>query len=102
MSIKLEGVLTVIKEMQVVGSGKKFKKRVCVLKTKEQYPQELLIEFTQNDCPMLDSYGVGEEVSIDVNLKGRKWTNTEGVDKYFNSIQGWRISYLNEKPEQPI
>ena len=101
MSVKLEGVLTVINEMQVVGSGKKFKKRECVLKTKEQYPQELLIEFNQNDCSMLDGYGVGEEVTIDVNIKGRKWTNTEGVDKYFNSIQGWRISHLNKKPEAP-
>ena len=99
MSVKLEGVLTVIKEMQVVGSGKKFKKRECVLKTKEQYPQELLIEFTQNDCSMLDSYGVGEEVSIDVNLRGRSWINPEGVTKYFNSIQGWRISHLNTKPQ---
>ena len=102
MSIKLTGVLTVINEMQVVGSGKKFKKRECVLKTKEQYPQELLIEFNQNDCSMLDSYGVSEEVSIDVNLMGRSWTNPEGVTKFFNSIKGWRISYLNEKPEQPI
>ncbi|MBL4654171.1 MAG: DUF3127 domain-containing protein [Flavobacteriales bacterium] len=93
MNIRLEGTLLVIRDMEVIGG--KFKKRECVLKTKEQYVQEILIEFTQDDCSMLNGYEVGELVSIDVDIRGRKWTNPEGIDKYFNSLKGWRISLLN-------
>ena len=58
---------------------------------KEQYPQHLLIEFVQDRCELLDSFNVGENVKISINLRGREWENPEGDVKYFNSIHGWRI-----------
>lgn len=71
-----------------------FKKRELVVTTDEQYPQHILIEFTQDRCDLLDSYNVGEEVRVSINLRGREWTNPQGETKYFNSIQGWRIEKL--------
>jgi hypothetical protein len=35
---------------------------------------------------------VGEPVKIDINLRGREWTNPQGETVYFNTIQGWRIA----------
>ena len=32
-----------------------------------------------------------KHVKVSINLRGREWINPEGVAKYFNSIQGWRI-----------
>ena len=26
-----------------------------------------------------------------IDLKGKKWTNPEGIDKYFNNLDAWRI-----------
>jgi len=46
---------------------------------------------------MLNVYNVGDEVSINYNLKGREWKNQEGKVKYFVSIQGWKISLMNSK-----
>ena len=68
-----------------------FRKREIVITTQEQYPQHLLIEFVQDRCELLDSFNVGENVKISINLRGREWENPEGDVKYFNSIHGWRI-----------
>lgn len=72
-----------------------FRKREVVITTDEQYPQHILIEFTQDKCDLLNNYQVGEPVKVSINLRGREWVNPQGETKYFNSIQGWRI----EKPQ---
>lgn len=68
-----------------------FSKREIVVTTEEQYPQHILIEFTQDKCALLDNFQVAEPVRISINIRGREWTNPQGETKYFNSIQGWRI-----------
>ena len=76
-----------------------FVKREVVVQTDEQYPQSISIQFVQDKVDLLDKYKVGDQVEVSVNLRGRKWTNPEGVDKYFNTIQGWRIKKLSEGGE---
>ena len=71
-----------------------FRKRELVVTTEDQYPQNILIEFIQDKCDLLNSYQVGQDVKIGINLRGREWVNPEGETKYFNSIQGWRIETL--------
>jgi single-strand DNA-binding protein len=68
-----------------------FSKRELVVTTEEQYPQHILIEFTQDKCMLLDGIQVGEPVKVSINLRGREWTNPQGETRYFNSIQGWRL-----------
>ena len=50
-----------------------------------------MVEFVQDKCDLLNSYQVGQDVKVSINLRGREWINPEGEAKYFNSIQGWRI-----------
>lgn len=71
--------------------GATFKKRELVVTTEEQYPQTILVEFTQDKCDVLNSYSIGQDVKVGINLRGREWVNPQGETKYFNSIQGWRI-----------
>lgn len=68
-----------------------FSKRELVVTTEEQYPQHIMVEFTQDKCSLLDGIQLGEPVKVSINLRGREWTNPQGETKYFNSIQGWRI-----------
>ena len=76
-------------EIQVTSS---YTKRELVIKTLEQYPQLILIEFGQGKCnDYLDKLKVNDEVKVSINLRGREWINPQGETKYFNSIQGWRI-----------
>lgn len=71
-----------------------FRKREVVITTDEQYPQQIMIEFTQDKCDLLNTYTVGEPVKVSINLRGREWVNPQGETKYFNSIQGWRIEKI--------
>ena len=88
--MEVQGKIKVLGETQTFGA-KGFRKRDVVVTTEEQYPQDILIEFVQDKCDILNKYAVGQSVKIGVNLRGREWTNPQGEVKYFNSIQGWRI-----------
>lgn len=69
-----------------------YEKRELVVKTDEQYPQLISIEFGQGKCnDKLDGLMVGEDVTVGINLRGREWINPQGEAKYFNSISGWSI-----------
>ena len=70
-----------------------FKKREFVLEYAEnpQYPEYVKFELIQSNCDQLDALNVGDEVTVNFNLKGRKWTDPQGEIKYFNSLQAWRI-----------
>ena len=88
--MELIGKIKVINAVQQVSAS--FKKRELVVTTSEQYPQHIMIEFNQDKCDLLNNYKVGQEVKVDINLRGREWINPQGEVKYFNQIQGWRIS----------
>ncbi|WP_036157103.1 DUF3127 domain-containing protein [Maribacter forsetii] len=88
--MEIEGKVKLIGETQTFGSNG-FRKRELVVTTDEQYPQHIMIEFVQDKCDLLNNYGVGQDVKVSINLRGREWTNPQGQVKYFNSIQGWRI-----------
>lgn len=75
--------------------SEKFSKRELVVVTSEQYPQHILIEFNQDKCDLLNNITLGMEVDVEYNLRGRSWTNPQGEIKYFNTIQGWKISTPN-------
>ena len=103
--MEVTGKIKWIDETKTYGNNG-FRKREVVITTEEQYPQQILIEFIQDKCELLNNYQVGQNVKIGINLRGREWTNPEGETKYFNSIQGWRIDALendssNEMPPMP-
>ena len=91
--MEIQGKIKVIDETKTFGSNG-FRKREVVITTEEQYPQYIMVEFVQDKCDLLNSYKVGQDVKISINLRGREWTNPQGEVKYFNSIQGWRIENL--------
>lgn len=98
--MEVTGKIKVINAEQQVSAS--FKKRELVVTTDEQYPQHIMIEFTQDKCDLLNNYQPGEPVKVSINLRGREWVNPQGETKYFNSIQGWRIEREQaQAPAQP-
>ncbi|MDC3388195.1 DUF3127 domain-containing protein [Flavobacteriaceae bacterium] len=91
--MEVQGKIKMVGQTQTFGSNG-FRKREVVVNTEEQYPQSIMIEFVQDKCDLLNSYQVGQDVKISINLRGREWVNPQGETKYFNSIQGWRIENL--------
>jgi hypothetical protein len=88
--MEVTGRIKMIDTTKEVGSAG-FKKRDLVVTTDEQYPQHILVQFVQDKCDLLNNFQVGESVKVDINLRGREWTNPQGETVYFNTIQGWRI-----------
>ena len=88
--MQIVGIIKVINPEQQVSAS--FKKRELVVETLEQYPQSILVEFTQDKCDLLNNLKIGDFVSVNYNIRGREWANpTTGEIKYFNSIEGWSI-----------
>ena len=94
--MELLGKIKLIGDIKTYGDNG-FRKRELVLTTEEQYPQHILIEFIQNNCELLDNYGIGQTVRIGINIRGREWESPDQGIKYFNSIQGWRIESLDDQ-----
>ena len=88
--MEVQGRIKFIGETQTFGTNG-FRKREVVVTTEEQYPQHIMVEFVQDKTDLLDNFAVGQQVKVNINLRGREWVNPQGETKYFNSIQGWRI-----------
>ena len=97
--IELKG--TVVRIGETEQRSESFKSRQLILKTDAdtQYPQEINIEFNQAKADLLDVVREGSEVKVSTNLNGRKWTNKEGKDLWFNSINAWKIEVLSQPEE---
>ena len=52
-----------------------FRKREVVITTEEQYPQNILVEFVQDKCDLLNAFQIDMQVKVSINLRGREWTN---------------------------
>ena len=87
--MEISGKIKVINPTKEVSDS--FKKRELVVSTQEQYPQHILIDFINDKCSVLDTYKVGENVSVLINVRGKEYTNKEGELSYFNQLQGWKI-----------
>lgn len=83
----------------------KFSKREIAITTADQYPQTVLLQFSNDKCTLLDNVRVGDNVTISYNLRGRIWTDKNGVEKIFNTIDGWNIhlttNHVTQAPQSP-
>ncbi|MEJ6759665.1 MAG: DUF3127 domain-containing protein [Schleiferiaceae bacterium] len=91
--MQMEARISQIMDEQVISD--RFRKREFVVQTKEQYPQTLCFEFTQDKTGVLDSYAAGQEVVIEFNVRGREWTPPQGgATRYYTTLQAWKMSPL--------
>jgi hypothetical protein len=60
--MEVTGKIKVVNPEQQISAA--FKKRELVVTTEEQYPQHIMIEFTQDKCDLLNNYSVGETVKL--------------------------------------
>lgn len=96
MNLEVEGSIVHIGQTELITDN--FQKRVVVVETEGEYPQQILIEFVQDKCDILDKYAEGEEVTVSCNLRGRKWEKGERSG-WINTIQGWKIKSTGDKED---
>jgi hypothetical protein len=87
-----KGTIKVANQTQVI--NEKFSKREFVIETKDQYPQQVMFQLTQDKCELLSAFKVGNEIEVSFNLRGREWTSPAGKVKYFNTLEAWRLERI--------
>ncbi|KGE14578.1 DUF3127 domain-containing protein [Sphingobacterium deserti] len=80
-----------------------FKKRDLIIAYAEnpQFVEYISFQATQDRVSIFDNLRVGDEVQVAFNLRGRPWTNKDGVTTFFNSLVAWRVTKLEaQRPAQ--
>lgn len=99
--MEVKGFLKVINDVVIL--SEKFKKREVVVSVSDgKYNQDLLIQFSQDNVDLVDEFAIGQEVVVGINLRGRAWVNPKGEEKYFNTIEGWRITGVVDSSKNDV
>lgn len=76
--------------------SEKFKKREVIIEVvKGEYKEYLSIQFSNAKCDLLNNVRQGDMINVSINLRGRLWTGADGVEKCFNTFEGWQIETGN-------
>ena len=102
--MKVTGLIKKVGKVEVVSD--KFKKREIWVEIDREsnYPQTLNIQVSQDKA---DKFNLqeGQEAELEINLRGRTWTGSDGVEKCFNTIECWKwetVGSITQAPtEQP-
>ncbi len=89
----IKGTIEKIGETQTFESG--FQKRELVVNTGTEYPQSIPMQFFKANCEILDNYGEGQAVEVNVDIRGRKY-----LERYYIDLIAWKISATEEKEVQ--
>lgn len=90
---QIKGMIKLIDE--TVQVSQKFSKRDIVVTTDEMYPQDIKMQFIQDKCDLLNDFKEMDQVTVDINIRGREWINNEGKAVYFVTLEGWKISKID-------
>lgn len=97
MSREIKGTIKEVGDTGEYGKSNFKKRQLLVIEDVEKYPQTLPIDFVQDKCTLLDSYQAGDEVIVHFNLRGSDFN-----DKYYVSLQGWKIEKTVASQPQPV
>jgi hypothetical protein len=90
MNNEVKGILHVKGAIQK--RSEKFSTRQFVVKIMDdKYEQLISFELLNDRTDLIDAFGVGEEITVSFNLKGREWTSPQGEVKYFNTLEAWKV-----------
>ena len=94
----LTGVIQQINDIKQISDS--FKVREFVLKIVDgKYPQYITLQAANKNLEPLSNLEVGDEITTNYNLKGRIYSTSEGLTKYFNTIEAWGIQLVNYNPK---
>jgi hypothetical protein len=89
--MKLVGNLKIKKDTIQVSES--FSKREFVLTVVDgAFSNDILIQLTKDKCNLLNAFNIGDSLEVEINLSGKCWLNPQGEEKYFNSLNAWKIT----------
>ena len=90
----IKGAIKLINPIKVISD--KFSVREFVVTTPdEKYPQDILFQTVNDKMDVLESLGVGQQVEVSYNVRGREFNG-----RYYNTLDAWKIEVTGSKPSQ--
>jgi hypothetical protein len=91
----IKGAIKLINPIKIISD--KFSVREFVVTTPdEKYPQDILFQTVNDKMAVLESLGVGQQVEVSYNVRGREFNG-----RYYNTLDAWKIEVTGSKPSQP-
>ena len=91
--MKITGTLKVKKDTQVVSEA--FSKREFVLTVVDgAFSNDILIQLTKDKVTLINDINIGDLLEVELNLAGKCWVNPQGEEKYFNSLNAWKVNKI--------
>jgi single-strand DNA-binding protein len=82
--LTVKGAIKLINPIKVISD--KFQVREFVITTGDKYPQDIMFQTLNDRMDIIKPYGVGQEVEVSFNLRGR-----QVGDKFYNSLDAWKV-----------
>ena len=93
--LKIKGAIKLINEVKVISD--KFSVREFVVTTPDaKYPQDISFQLVNDKIDLIKPYGVGQEVDVCFNVRGREFNG-----RYYNTLDAWKISGEASTSVQP-
>ena len=90
----IKGAIKLINPIKVIND--KFSVREFVVTTPDaKYPQDILFQTINDKMDVLESLGVGQQVEVSYNVRGREFNG-----RYYNTLDAWKIEVTGSKPSQ--
>jgi len=90
----IKGAIKLINPIKVISD--KFSVREFVVTTPDaKYPQDILFQTVNDKMAVLESLGVGQQVEVSYNVRGREFNG-----RYYNTLDAWKIEVTGSKPSQ--
>lgn len=101
MNAKLVGLITDI--FPTESPNPNFVKRVFWVKQPdtERYPQHWEIELHNEDVKRVEGFHIGDRVEVEVEIRGRKWTNPHRKEVIFLSLKAVGLLLLGKAEIAP-
>lgn len=100
-TMEIKGQVYQVGETQQVTD--KFKKREVILVTEpsSQYPQHIKVQFSQDKCDLADSLQKGQDVTFQINLRGKLYTDKNGNENCITNLEVWKVEGGQVAPPAP-
>jgi single-strand DNA-binding protein len=86
----IKGAIKLINPVKVISD--KFSVREFVVTTPdEKYPQDILFQTVNDKMAVLESLGVGQQVEVSYNVRGREFNG-----RYYNTLDAWKVQIIGQ------
>jgi hypothetical protein len=86
----IKGAIKLINPIKVIND--KFSVREFVVTTPDaKYPQDILFQTVNDKMAVLESLGVGQQVEVSYNVRGREFNG-----RYYNTLDAWKVQIIGQ------